>query len=150
MKKKVAVLTYPVKHRKTYDTLSLLKANGYNDVNVYAVPFSYRKKVFPLIQHRPEMNFQIPEPGELCQNLGYRYKEGELESFSIGNERIVLIGGAGILPDKFVKSHIIINSHPGFIPNCRGLDAFKWAIAEMQPLGVTTHFVGGSRCRCDH
>lgn len=141
--KKIAVLTYPVKHRKTYDTLSLLKANGYTDVSVFAMPFSYKKKKFPLIQHRPEMNYQIPETAELCQNLGYWYEEGELESFSIDEERIVLIAGAGLLPEKFVESHIIINSHPAYIPNSRGLDAFKWAIMERQPIGVTTHLVRG-------
>lgn len=143
MKEKIAVLTYPVKHRKTYDVLSLLKANGYVDVEVYAVPFHYQKKYFPMIQHRPEMNFQIPEISELCFNLGYRYEQGELESFNIDKQRIVLIAGAGILPKDFVDRHIIINAHPGYIPNCRGLDAFKWAIAEKQPVGVTTHLLGG-------
>ena len=142
MKKKIAVLTYPVKHRKTYDVLSLLRANGYTDVEVYAIPFHYQKKHFPIIQHRPEMNFQIPETDELCFNLGYRYEEGELESVHIDEERIVLIAGAGILPEEFVDKHIIINAHPGYIPNCRGLDAFKWAIAEKQPVGVTTHLLG--------
>lgn len=141
--KKIAVLTYPVKHRKTYDVLSLLRANGYPDVKVYAVPFHYQKEHSPLIQHRPEMNFQIPDIGELCLNLGYGYERGELESFNIDKERIILIAGAGILPKEFVDGHIIINAHPGYIPNCRGLDAFKWAIAEKQPLGVTTHLLCG-------
>lgn len=139
--KKIAVLTYPVKHRKTYDVLSLLKANGYTDVNVYATPFHYQKAFFPIIEHRPEMNFQIPEISELCSNLGYRYEQGELESFHIDEDRIVLIAGAGILPEEFINKHSIINAHPGYIPNCRGLDAFKWAIAEKQPVGVTTHFL---------
>lgn len=141
--KKIALLTYPVKHRKTYDVLSLLKANGYTDVKVYAIPFHYQKKQFPIIQHRPEMNFQIPEISQLCFNLGYRYEQGELDSFNIDKERIVLIAGAGILPEEFVDRHIVINAHPGYIPNCRGLDAFKWAIAEEQPVGVTTHLLGG-------
>ncbi|WP_297060797.1 formyltransferase family protein [uncultured Duncaniella sp.] len=140
--KKIAVLTYPVKHRKTYDVLSLLRANGYTDVNVYAIPFRYHKTKFPMIQHRPEMNFQIPEIYDLCSNLGYRYESGELESINIDEERIVLIAGVGILPKEFIDRHIIINSHPGYIPNCRGLDAFKWAIAEKQPIGVTTHLLG--------
>lgn len=140
--KKIGVLTYPVKHRKTYDVLSLLKANGYTDVKIYAVPFHYQKKKLPLIQHRPEMNFQIPNIEELCFNLGYQYELGTLESFYIENERIILIAGAGILPDEFIRSHIVINAHPGYIPNCRGLDAFKWAIAEKQPIGVTTHLIG--------
>lgn len=140
--KKIAVLTYPVKHRKTYDVLSLLKANGYTDVKVYAIPFHYQKKHLPIIQHRPEMNFKIPEINELCSNLGYQYEQGELESVDIDRDRIVLIAGAGILPEEFVDKHVIINAHPGYIPNCRGLDAFKWAIAENQPIGVTTHLLG--------
>lgn len=140
--KRIAVLTYPVKHRKTYDLLSLLKANGYADVTVYALPFRYHKKHSPIIQHRPDLNFQIPEIAELCSNLGFGYEYGELESVSIDNDHIVLIAGAGILPQEFVDKHIIINSHPGYIPNCRGLDALKWAIAEKQPIGVTTHILG--------
>ena len=141
--KQIAVLTYPVKHRKTYDVLSLLKANGYTDVKVFAIPLHYQKKFFPLISHRPEMNFQLPEIGDFCVNLGYDYELGKLESFNIDKKRIVLIAGAGILPKEFVDEHNIINAHPGYIPNCKGLDAFKWAIAEMQPIGVTTHLLGG-------
>lgn len=88
--KKNAVLTYPIKHRKTYDVLSLLKANGYKDVKICAVPFHYQKK-FPLIQHRPEMNFQIPDLRELCMNFGYQCEIGELETFNIERERIYRI-----------------------------------------------------------
>ncbi|MBO4385059.1 MAG: phosphoribosylglycinamide formyltransferase [Clostridia bacterium] len=140
--KKIAVLTYPVKHRKTFDLLSILKANGYEDVIVYAIPFHYQKKRFPLIQHRPEMHFNVPETEVLAKNFGYRYETGALESFQIEQDRIVLVAGAGILPESFVKSHTIINAHPGYIPNCRGLDAFKWAIVEGEPIGVTTHLIG--------
>ena len=140
--KKIAVLTYTTKHRKTYDLLSLLKANGYKDVKIYAMPFYYKKKIFPSITHRPEMHFQLPKNEELCLNLGYSYVSGGLDSFNISQDRIVLIAGAGILPNEFVNNHIVINSHPGYIPNCRGLDALKWAIIERQPIGVTTHLVG--------
>lgn len=140
--KKVAVLTYPSKHRKTFDVLSLLKAKGYNDVEVCAIPFSYNKKNFPLIAHRPEMNYEIPGLEEICINLGYKYKTGKLNDLNIEKQRIVLIAGAGILPDDFITSHKVINAHPGFIPNCRGLDAFKWAIFENEPVGVTTHLIG--------
>lgn len=140
--KKIAVLTYPIKHRKTFDVLSLLKANGYQDVCVYATPFHYKKKRYPTFNHRPEMNYNIPELSNLCNNLGYKYYEGQLDSFDIEKDRIVLIAGAGIIPDDFVNCHTIINAHPGYIPNCRGLDAFKWAIVEKQPIGVTTHLIG--------
>lgn len=49
----------------------------------------------------------------------------------------VLIGGAPIISDK----HKIINSHPGYLPNVRGLDALKWGIYSGQPIGVTTHYI---------
>lgn len=140
--RKIAVLTYPVKHRKTFDLLSLLKGNGYTDVCVCAIPFHYQKKKFPIYQHRPEMNYNVPELSELCRNLNYKYAEGSLDSFGIEIDRVVLVAGAGIIPDDFVRSHVIINAHPGYIPNCRGLDAFKWAIHEKQPIGVTTHLIG--------
>ena len=140
--KKIGVLTYPVKHRKTFDVLALLKANGYTDVKVYAIPFHYQKKKFPIYQHRPEMNYAIPGIDELCRNFGYTCSTGQLNDFQIEEDRVILVAGAGILPDEFVRSHVVINAHPGYIPNCRGLDAFKWAIYEDQPIGVTTHLIG--------
>ena len=140
--KKIAVLTYPVKHRKTFDLLGLLKANGYKDVMVCAIPFHYTKKKYPLYQHRPEMNFSIPALDEMCTNFGYEYKNGTLDSFGIEKERVVLIAGAGIIPEEFIKSHVVINAHPGYIPECRGLDSLKWAIVENKPIGVTTHLIG--------
>jgi len=142
VKKKVSVLTYTTKHRKTFDTLSLLRANGYADVAVYAVPFHYEKKKYPMIYHRPEMNYELPEIQELCSNFGYHYEEGQLDAFNIESDRVVLVAGAGILPKDFIDSHTVINAHPGYIPNCRGLDALKWAIFENEPVGVTTHLIG--------
>lgn len=88
------------------------------------------------------MNFDIPDIGELCANYGYECRVGQLEDFGVERDRIILVAGAGILPETFVKSHTIINAHPGYIPNCRGLDALKWAIVENQPIGVTTHLRG--------
>lgn len=140
--KKIGVLTYPVKHRKTFDLISILKANGYKDVIVYAIPFHYQKKTFPIYQHRPEMNYNVPPTEQLCSNLSYQYKQGQLADFQIETDRIILIAGAGIIPEEFVKTHTLINAHPGYIPNCRGLDAVKWAIVENQPIGVTSHLIG--------
>lgn len=139
---KIGVLTYDVKHRKTYDILSLLKAVGYSNVIVYAIPMHYVKKRYPLYEHRPELINGMPLPDILCKNLNFTYEQGELDSFNIEKDRVMLIGGAGILPIDFVKKHIIINSHPGYIPLCRGLDSFKWAIINNQPIGVTTHLLG--------
>ena len=138
----VAVLTYNQKHRKTYDTLCLLKANGYQNVKIYAQPMTYTKKHMPLINHRPVQNMLIPEPKELCSNFGYEYIEGDFNSKITDNSAIYLLCGAGLLEKEFVRSHQIINAHPGYIPLARGLDAYKWSIYYDFPIGVTTHFLG--------
>lgn len=138
----IAVLTYNQKHRKTYDTICLLKARGYQKVKIYAQPMAYTKKYFPLINHRPEQIMFIPNPEELCDNLGYEYVEGNFNEIVADKNTLYLLCGAGILENDFVRSHRIINSHPGYIPLARGLDAYKWSIYYDIPLGVTTHFLG--------
>lgn len=138
----IAVLTYNQKHRKTYDTLCLLKAKGYQNVKVYAQSMTYTKKRFPLINHRPEQMMSIPIPKELCSNFGYEYIEGNFNETITDEDMLYLLCGAGLLENTFVKSHRIINSHPGYIPLARGLDAYKWSIYYDIPLGVTTHFLG--------
>ena len=138
----IGVLTYNVRHRKTYDTLCLLKAKGYKNIFVYAQPMHYKKNFTPLLAHRPGINMNSPVSKDLCKNFGYIYQEGSLEQMNIPSDMPLLVCGAGILEEKFVKNHIIINSHPGYIPLSRGLDAFKWAIWEDKPIGVTTHFIG--------
>ncbi len=139
--KRIVVLTYDMPHQKTYDVFCLLKARGYKDILVYGIDKYYQKKYVPLIEHRPELTTDI-QPRELCHNLGYFYEKTTYEQLNIANGSIILIAGAGILPDDFIEKYKIINSHPGYIPNCRGLDALKWAVYERQPIGVTTHMLG--------
>lgn len=134
-------MTYAALHQKTYDLLNLLHAKGYTDVQVYGVEMHYQKKFKPLIEHRPELSTEI-RPEELCQSLGYCYKKVTYEEIDLERGSIVLVAGAGILPEDFVAKYRIINSHPGYIPNCRGLDALKWAIYDGEPIGVTTHLLG--------
>ena len=55
----IGVLTYNIPHRKTYDTLCLLKARGYKDVIVFAMPLHYKKQFKPLYEHRPQLINQI-------------------------------------------------------------------------------------------
>lgn len=137
---RIIVLSYTVPHRKTYDMLCRLKAKGYTDVTVYAKPYHYKKVFKPLIEHRPE-NYGL-DTEEVCHNLGYGYIEcaGDIPLF--GRDAVVLIAGAGIIPDHVIKGNTIINAHPGYIPDVRGLDALKWAIIEDKPIGCTTHLLG--------
>ena len=136
------VFTYDVPHRKTYDTLTLLKAKGFKNVLVYAVPMHYKKTFKPLYEHRPQVIHNI-FPSELAKNLGYEYYQGNrYEEFEEKTESVILVCGAGIIPGDIVKSNVIVNAHPGYIPYARGLDALKWAIIEDKPIGVTTHLLG--------
>lgn len=137
------VLTYNVPHRKTFDTLCLLKANGYKNVLAWAVDFHYKKTFCPIYEHRPPVVVDI-FPCDLCANLGYDfiYAKNRYDDFDYDVNIPVLICGAGILPEEMVKRYKIINAHPGYIPMARGLDAFKWSIVDEIPIGVTTHLLG--------
>lgn len=141
----IYVLTYTSAHRKTFDVLCLLKALGYKKVFVYAKAFTYVKKYSPIISHRPNM---VVYPSELsakyiCKEFDFNYTEIEkYNEIDVPEESIFLVCGAGLLPDSFIKKYNCINSHPGYIPYVRGLDAFKWAIYEKLPVGVTTHIIG--------
>lgn len=144
----VNILTYDVMHKKTYDTVCLLKAYGYSNVKLWAKPFHYEKKFYPLIEHRPSTLFILGSSGifdvqSVYKNFGYEFNIiNDYDEITEGDGSVYLLCGAGIIPQKFIKKNKIINSHPGYIPKVRGLDALKWAIYEGMPIGVTTHFLG--------
>ena len=137
----IGVLTYNIPHRKTYDTLCLLKAKGINEkIVVFAESLHYEKKFTPVLEHRPKCNNALT-PKELCKNFNYQYYEGFKENEIPENSKI-LVCGSGIISHDLISKYKIINAHPGYLPNVRGLDALKWAIYDDQPIGVTTHRLG--------
>lgn len=142
---KIAVISYNTPHRKTQDVLNGLKAKGYKNVNVFALPFVQRENPFkPIYQHRPSKAIQV-EPIDFCQNFGYDFDLTTADTLNnqlnVFKADYVIIAGAGLLPDELVENHKIINTHPGFLPLTRGLDSLKWAITKGVEIGVTTHFV---------
>jgi len=139
----IGILTYNAPHRKTYDVLCLLKTKAYQNVRVYATPLQYEKSFRPIYNHRPDTPPYIPDTASICAQFGYCYVEGKLSDWDIPEDEILLICGAGIIPEEFLRKHTIFNAHPGYLPYCRGLDAYKWAIYEDMPISVTTHLLGG-------
>lgn len=141
----IVVISYNTPHRKTQDVLFQLKAKGYQQVTVLAMPFVLRENPFkPIYAHRPSTAIQV-ETNLLCERLSYRFitaTADEIHPYLQKNPTdFILIAGAGLLPDELVENHKLINSHPGWLPKVRGLDSLKWAIHNKQPLGVTCHFV---------
>jgi folate-dependent phosphoribosylglycinamide formyltransferase PurN len=53
----------------------------------------------------------------------------------------IIIAGAGIIDPSLFGSVPILNVHPGIIPLVRGLDAYKWAIYNGHPLGISLHII---------
>lgn len=141
----IVVISYNTPHRKTQDVLFQLKARGYQNVTVLALPFVIRENPFkPIYAHRPSTAIDV-SPELLCERLLYRFKAVEAieinEYLNQNPTDFILIAGAGLLPDELVENHQLINSHPGFLPKVRGLDSFKWALVNQIELGVTCHFV---------
>lgn len=141
----IAVITYNTPHRKTQDVLHGLKAKGYQNVKLYALPFVKRENPFqPIYQHRPSKAITI-DIEIYAKNFEYDFElttaETLTEQLQKDQPEYVLIAGAGLLPDELVENFKIINTHPGFLPKTRGLDSLKWAITKNVEVGVTTHFV---------
>ncbi|RLZ10651.1 formyltransferase family protein [Faecalibacter macacae] len=141
----IAVITYNTPHRKTQDVLHGLKAKGYKNVKVYALPFIQRENPFkPIYQHRPSKAINV-EVETYTNNFDYQFETTTADTLNMQllNDKadFVIIAGAGLLPDELVETHKIINTHPGFLPKTRGLDSLKWAITKGVEIGVTTHFV---------
>lgn len=141
---RIGIITYDHPHRKTQDVLITLLMRGYSDIDVIALPWEERTEHKPLFPHRPKCLNHVPVE-TMCHRLKvlfYKSEMSQIEHLIICNQYDkILIGGCGIIPESLVKWNIV-NSHPGFLPNVRGLDSLKWALFNGQPVGVTTHFIG--------
>lgn len=146
---KIGVITYNAPHRKTQDLLlRLLGVEKMNPEDIIVYIFPYGRHISeilnPLYPHRPKTAHVNTE--DLCSFLGLQYihttdyKKMQENACQCLVSRF-LIAGAGIIPKEAIGSVPIINAHPGYLPNVRGLDALKWAIYQGHPIGVTTHTI---------
>jgi phosphoribosylglycinamide formyltransferase-1 len=142
----IVLLTYDAPHRKTQDVAWRMLAAG-RKFRVIAVPWEERKPRRFLYAHRPaEMGWPcepIGDPVPFFEAFDVDYQvcsKGWLFEVLLGiDPELIVVGGAGIIQDCIVKGFDVLNVHPGFIPQCRGLDALKWAIVEGKEVGVTAH-----------
>ncbi|WP_299104117.1 formyltransferase family protein [uncultured Tenacibaculum sp.] len=140
----IGIITYDTPHRKTQDLITKLILCGYSKLHLIVIPWVERKNFEPIFKHRPSKCVDI-NIEELASRFSISYSKVEVSNLNtFFKEKMfnhILIAGAGLLPEELVKNHKIINAHPGYLPNVKGLDALKWAIYHGEPIGVTTHYI---------
>lgn len=142
---KIGIITYRTKHLKTEQIVNaLMQRYTPDDIVMYALPFIERPSREVLFAHRPDQNTGI-DTETLAKGYGIQYNYCANGDADIdGSADIYIIAGAGIISENCVKGKKIINCHPGIIPMSRGLDAFKWAICDAVPVGVSLHYIDAS------
>src|SRR3989338_714455 len=138
-KKTIGLITYDHPHLKTERVVLRLLARGFL-LRIYALPFVERKPRKVLFEHRPDQKKSI-HPRILAEthNIPYMACESDTDIDDACDLYFIIAGK--ILSAECVARKRILNCHPGIIPAVRGLDAFKWAILEKKPLGITLHFI---------
>ena len=107
---------------------------------IYALPFSPRQQRVVLFEHRPKQNEAVSAK-EIAKRWGIPFKTCRSDVEIDNACEIYLLTGGGILSQECLEGKRVLNTHPGIIPSSRGLDAFKWAILEDKPLGVSLHYI---------
>ena len=138
---KIGLLTYDYAHLKTEQLVCKYVENEkIKEINLYAQPFKPRKERVILFSHRPDMTRSVPTES-LAELPKVNFQKWDGEQDISANNDIFVIAGAGILDIAFAKEKPIVNAHPGIIPLTRGLDSFKWAIYNNDPIGNTLHLI---------
>ncbi len=145
---KLAVFAYNFPHKKTQDFLLRLFLEGYRIEFVVASEPVNLNLPQSILRVKPR-HIDLLHPGAICQRLNIPYFVLPHNSAEVvgllreSNIEVGIIAGARILKRPIIQSvrRGIINFHPGFIPEVRGLDTLKWAIYYDLPIGVTAHFI---------
>lgn len=90
----------------------------------------------------------IKEYNELCNEVFYcsdpNSRQAETELMNL-RPNLILLGQSGIIKGNVIKIPKIgiLNSHPGILPQYRGIDVVYWALYnnDIEGVGSTIHFV---------
>ncbi|HRN91027.1 MAG TPA: formyltransferase family protein [Ferruginibacter sp.] len=140
----IVVLTFDKPHRKTQDLVLQLLARGYKPM-VVAREYVVRKNFVPIIPHRPSRPIDI-DPKTMCKNLALDYVETHSTCLAntlkgINGIQCILLASGNIVEAQIVQQYRVLNAHPAWLPDVKGLDALKWSIYHDEIIGVTTHRV---------
>lgn len=144
----VYLFSYEVPHLKTIDLAEKLAIKGYS-VTILGFPFI--EKIINKLEQFKERPHQIIE-GEIsiiCKKIGVSlvkvpsWNDNDIIASlpKNRNDTIYITCISKIIPKEIIAGRIILNAHPGLLPENRGVDAFKWGIINLIPFGVTVHAV---------
>ena len=139
----VGIITYNFPHLKTEQVIQGLlntPPSLLTKLKIYALPFVERKPREVLINHRPNQ-IEAIAPQEIAYKHQIEFSICQKDTDIDNSCDLYIITGSGIISSECILGKKIINCHPGIIPSVRGLDAFKWTIFDMKPLGVTIHYI---------
>lgn len=142
-KTRLAVLVYSIPHRRSQEILIRLAAKKIN-ATIIILDWIERENFKPIYEHRPTPIFNM-NTKLLARNLNFVTIETTHNKLNSTLKDLhptyILLGGARLIEKHTTEEFTIINSHPSYLPYCRGLDALKWAIFNGEPIGVTTHVI---------
>ncbi|WP_374764516.1 formyltransferase family protein [Yunchengibacter salinarum] len=134
----LGIITYDHPHLKTDQVVSrLLAQHRFQNVVLFTLPFTPRPARPVLFNHRPDQSTGR-DPAGLAGAYGLAVEPWDGKA-PIGPMDNYVITGAGLIDPALALGGPVLNAHPGLIPTARGLDAFKWAIHDGLPLGITLH-----------
>jgi len=151
---RTALFAYNFAHKKTEDFLVRLCLTGNLPEIVVASP-PVRLDLPKTVLKDKYRHIGTLSPEEICGRLQVPYLETAHEDKTLPlilKEKGIeagIIAGARILKNYLIESlpKGIINFHPGLIPENRGLNAVKWAVALDVQQGMTVHLINN---RVDH
>lgn len=143
----VGLISYQTGHLKTLQMILHLMAKSYR-ITVYASPFTLRPPEKKSFYDRPYQIIDL-DIESFCKDYGIDYIP--INGWEEKHARVIGKPGtkdapdvlvtciAKIIPPWFIRDRIILNCHPGLLPQNRGVDAFKWCVLNRWPFGITLH-----------
>jgi len=147
---KIGVFAYNFEHWKVQNGIHNLVLGGYTPSVIFAANRVELKFYKSKVRITPKDLF-LHHPKFIADhyNIDYHVVEHNSEKTSAMIKDYNLDLGV-ILGARILKPHVIdsfnlgvLNTHPGILPDNRGLDNQKWAILEDIPQGVTAHLIDG-------
>lgn len=145
----VVIFGYAFPHRKTYDFITILFAQGFQNITVIGAPKVNLTGSDPIDNSHKE-KFLAYDIKSLCSSLNINFQEcahNDIKNISsikkFSQAEVAIISGARIIAREVIAlfQNGIVNFHPGKIPETSGLDSFYYSIKNNCSMGVTAHLI---------